>query len=606
MRYLLGFALALSACARGAAPAATGAKAAGVSAAPATARPAAAPPFTRAPAPAASAASPMLLAAKQELERSVRALGGQPLPPYYLAYQLTDRTEATVNASLGAIVSSDVDRRRSLDVDVRVGGYQLDNTRRLRGERHGFFGGSETGSTAVALDDDPMALRSATWLATDRQYKSAVEQLVKVKANQAVKVEQEDDSADFSHEAPATSLEPTVGLTFDRTAWEGLVRDWSRAFRDYPEVHLSQVQLSVQAINRGFVSSEGSLLQSGRQHAQIRIFASTTAPDGMELSRYESIDAPSLGELPRPEVVRDRVTRVIDDLRALRQAPVALPYVGPAILEGRAAGVFFHEIFGHRVEGHRQKDEEEGQTFTKKLGEAIMPGFIDVYDDPTLESVGDTHLNGFYRYDDEGVAAAKASLVEGGVLKGFLMSRSPIRGFSQSNGHGRREEGNSVVSRQGNLVVQPRTSVTPAELKGLLIAEVARQGLPYGLRFTVVEGGYTTTRRQGAQAFKVLPVMVYRIYPDGREELVRGADLEGTPLTALSRIVAAADDFTVFNGFCGAESGYVPVAAISPSLLIGQVEIARKGKGQDKPPILPAPPLVPSAEPTRQARGVTP
>ena len=222
---------------------------------------------------------------------------------------------------------------------------------------------------------------------------------------------------------------------------------------------------------------------------------------------------------------------MIADLKALRRAPLADPYIGPAILEGRAAGVFFHEIFGHRVEGHRQKNDEEGQTFAKKIGEPIMPSFISVYDDPTLARIGDVDLNGFYRFDDEGVVAQRATLVDGGVLKGFLLSRSPTRGFHQSNGHGRRQEGRAVTSRQGNLVVEPKVAVPVAELRRRLREEAQRQGKPYGLLFRDISGGFTNTARGGPQAFKVLPIIVYRVWVDGRpDELVRGVDLVGTPL----------------------------------------------------------------------------
>ncbi len=281
---------------------------------------------------------------------------------------------------------------------------------------------------------------------------------------------------------------------------------------------------------------------------------------------------------------------VINDLIALRKAPLADPYVGPAILEGRAAGVYFHEIFGHRVEGHRQKGHVEGQTFAKQVGKEVLPTFIDVYDDPTIAGLAGVELNGFYRVDDEAVVSQRASLVEGGVLKGFLMSRSPARGFNHSNGHGRRQAGRPVVARQGNLIVHPRRVTTPEALKERLLLEVKRQGKPYGLRFTVVEGGFTNTSRHGAQFFKVKPVMVYKIFPDGHEELVRGADIEGTPLTSISKVQLAANDMVVFNGYCGAESGMVPVSAASPSLLVSTVEIARRMTGKERPPILPAPP----------------
>jgi TldD protein len=252
--------------------------------------------------------------------------------------------------------------------------------------------------------------------------------------------------------------------------------------------------------------------------------------------------------------------------------------------------VFFHEVFGHRIEGHRQKNEAEGQTFAKKVGQPIMPSFIDVFDDPTIAKLNGTDLNGFYRYDDEGVPGSRASLVEHGVLQTFLLGRSPTRGFVHSNGHGRRAAGNSVVARQGNLVVSPEKTVDRATLQRMLLDQVKAQGKPYGLVFRELDGGFTMTQRFSPQAFKLLPIMVYRVYPDGHEQLVRGADLEGTPLEALGDIVAAGDDIATFNGFCGAESGFVPVAASAPSLLVSHIEVAKKPKADDKPPILPPPP----------------
>jgi predicted Zn-dependent protease len=296
-----------------------------------------------------------------------------------------------------------------------------------------------------------------------------------------------------------------------------------------------------------------------------------------------------VGALPSDDKIAAAVQTVIADLLALRKAPLVDPYAGPAILDGRAAGVFFHEIFGHRIEGHRQKDEEEGQTFARKVGEAIMPSFLDVYDDPSISVLNGVQLNGYYPFDDEAIKGQRVPLVEKGILRNFLMSRSPARGFVHSNGHGRRERGHRVVSRQANLVVDPVTTTTPAALKQRLIDEVRAQGKPFGLRFREITGGYTNTTRMGTQAFKVLPVMVYRVYVDGREELVRGVDLEGTPLVALARIEAAANDFAVFNGVCGAESGWVPVSASSPSILVSQIEITRRQKGHDRPPLLPAP-----------------
>ena len=331
-------------------------------------------------------------------------------------------------------------------------------------------------------------------------------------------------------------------------------------------------------------------MQTADDYVRVFIEANTRAEDGMELERFESFDAETIEGLGGEAAMEKAADAVIADLKALRRAPPAEPYAGPAILEGKAAGVFFHEIFGHRVEGHRQKSEEEGQTFAKKVGEPIMPSFISVWDDPTLQKLDGVDLNGFYRFDDEGVYARRAPLVDGGILRGFLLSRSPTRGFSVSNGHGRRQEGRSIVSRQGNLVVEPSLVVSHEALRQMLRDEARRQGKLYGLSFKDISGGFTNTARGGPQAFKVLPILVYRVWVDGRpDELVRGVDLVGTPLSALSKIMAASDDYQTFNGYCGAESGFVPVSATSPSLLVQQIETERRDKGSDKPPVLPAP-----------------
>jgi predicted Zn-dependent protease len=289
------------------------------------------------------------------------------------------------------------------------------------------------------------------------------------------------------------------------------------------------------------------------------------------------------------------ITTVTADLDALHGAPLAEPYAGPAILEGRAAAVFFHEVFGHRIEGHRQKDESGGQTFASQVGREIMPDWLSVYDDPTLLTANGLQLNGFYRFDDEGVRAQRASLVESGKLVGFLMGRNPIQGFPTSNGHGRRQPGFDPVARQGNLIVQSTHSVERTELEKMLIAEIKKQRRPYGMVFTDISGGFTNTTAFAAQSFKVNPVMAYRLYPDGRRELVRGIDISGTPLVALQSIRAASREIETFNGICGAESGWVPVSASAPSLLLEKLEVEKSFTPPDRPPVLTPPAIRTSA-----------
>ena len=531
-------------------------------------------------------ASPVLTALSREMDRYKATFAKQKEPrPYFLGYQVIERQAVELEAMAGAITREHEEHSRVLGVEVRVGDYGLDNTNPAAG-----YGMGWGGSWLLPLEDDVARLRPTIWLATERSQRQSREAFAEVKAKIAVKAKEEELSSDFSREEPLVRVMPTATVKVDLEAWKARLRRLAAPLAAHPGVYFSQVKLMASADNRYLVNSEGSRVQTGRTYARVGIMGHTRAEDGMDLIRSETVDAGDLSRLEAEELIMAKVKQVISDLAALRKAPLTDPYIGPAILEGRAAGVYFHEIFGHRVEGHRQKGHLEGQTFAKQVGKQVLPTFIDVYDDPTITGMVGVELNGFYQVDDEGVLAQRASLVEGGVLKGFLMSRDPARGFNRSNGHGRRQEGRPVVSRQGNLIVHPTRVTTPEALKARLLLEIKRQNKPYGLRFTVVEGGFTNTSRYGAQFFKVKPVMVYRVYPDGHEQLVRGADIEGTPLTSISQVQLAANDMVVFNGYCGAESGMVPVSAASPSLLVSKVEIARRMTGKERPPILPAPP----------------
>jgi predicted Zn-dependent protease len=379
-------------------------------------------------------------------------------------------------------------------------------------------------------------------------------------------------------------------IGFAAAEWEKRVRKLSAAFVDKPGVLTSQVSVMLRRETRYLVNTEGTRVVHGRIFARIMITAQTRAADGMNLATSETFDAEDAARLADDKTVLAAIDRISKQLEGLRTAPPAEPFVGPAVLSGRAAGVFFHEIFGHRVEGHRQKDETEGQTFTKSLGTKVLPEFLSISFDPTRRSANGIDLNGSYRYDDEGIPAQKVDVVQAGVLKTFLMSRSPVLNITKSNGHGRRQPGFEVVSRQSNLIVESANQVPEAKLREMLREELRRQNKPYGLYFEEVTGGYTQTRRSGLQAFTVVPIVVYRVYADGRpDELVRGVDIVGTPLASFAKILATSDRTDVFNGYCGAESGSVPVSAVAPALLVGEIETQRKEKSADRPPLLPKP-----------------
>ena len=537
--------------------------------------------------------SALLSILSEELEYATQRLAmPDGTKPYFLAYTITDHQRVWVSAELGALTSTDQDHRRSLDVDVRVGDHSVDNSHKIRG-RYPSFDPSDYMSgapTAIPLENDPVAIKQALWLATDGKFKSAANKYQRVLTNLKTMVEEEDRSDDFSREDPSYYLEPEVNLDLDRAAWERSLREVSTLAREHPLIYSSSISLVATAENRYMVTSEGTRLQTGRKLFRVSLVASTKAEDGMELRQTFNFNAASEQALPSEREVAEAFRDVIEQVLALREAPLVEPYIGPAILMNRASGVFFHEIFGHRIEGHRQKDVEEGQTFTKKIGEPVLPDFISIHDDPTRATFEGKDLRGHYRFDDEGVAAQDVALVEEGILKTFLLSRSPVENFPKSNGHGRRSPGRSVVARQGNLIVTSTRQVSYDELRKLLIEECREQGKPYGLLFEDIAGGFTGTRRMGPQSFKVLPIVVYQVYADGRpDELVRGVDIVGTPLTCFSKIVCTGDDPDIFNGTCGAESGWVPVSAASPSILVSEIEIEKRRREQDKPPILQPP-----------------
>ncbi|MEO5741740.1 MAG: metallopeptidase TldD-related protein [Vicinamibacterales bacterium] len=526
---------------------------------------------------------------RDELSRNVDVLKQQPVPAYYSAYTLYDSRSTQILASFGAIDRSDESHQRFATVEVRVGDYQLDNTHPIRGDVRALS--PRLVQVSLPLSDEEKPIRLALWRATDRGYKQASEALTRVNTNVAAKVQDENPAPDFSREEKQEYSGNSASYSLDKQAWEARLRRVSAVFSEDPLVLRSQVSLTVEADNRYYVNSEGSQIVTGDVGGRIFIQGVTKAEDGMELPLYTSYFATSPDVLPDERQLVAEARAMVDLLARLRKAPLVEPFSGPAILSGRAAGVFFHEIFGHRVEGNRQRNADDGQTFTSRVGLPVLPAFLSVTFDPTVRKIGNVELMGHYLYDDQGVKAQRVTVVDDGVLKTFLLDRAPLRTFPKSNGHGRAEPGFLPVSRQSNLQVESSKTVSREQLMDRLRDEARRQGKPFGLLFDNIEGGFTTTGRGSPNAFNVLPNVVYRIYTDGRApELVRGVDLIGTPLAAFGKIIATDDRIDVFNGVCGAESGGVPVSASSPSLLVSEVEVQKKIQSQETRPILPAPP----------------
>jgi TldD protein len=527
----------------------------------------------------------LLSTMEKELHRGQAELAKQDPAPYFTSYNVTDGESLFILSAQGGILNSAHARHRSADVSMRIGAPALDNT-------HDQERSSGITSGQLPEQDDPDAIARVLWKLTYEQYRKARQSYTNVKTKTAVRAKDEDDSPDFSQEKPSTYIDKTPLPAFpEQKTWEELARRYSASFRQYPQVEESLVFLSATKGLSYLVSTEGTKIVTADAVFRIMIQAETRADDGMELMRVETFQFSDPAKIPSEAEIAASVQKMANDLSALRAAPLAEPFSGPALLSGRAAAVFFHEVLGHRVEGQRQRGRDEGQTFTKKVNEKILPDFLSVADDPTLRTLDGTELSGFYRYDDDGIPAARVEVVTDGVLKNFLMGRLPVKNFSNSNGHGRAQAGRMPVGRQGNLIVTSSKTMPDAQLRTRFIEEIKKQGKPYGLYFEDIQGGFTLTTRDLPQAFQVLPVMVWRVYADGRpDELVRGVDIVGTPLTILTQIAATGDTTSVFNGICGAESGSVPVSAAAPAMLFSEMEVQKRKYGDTRPPILPPPP----------------
>lgn len=540
---------------------------------------------------AAESDSVVMQALKEEMARSFSRLkNAGDAPVYYIAYRVFEREVANVSGDYGSIKEKfEVSKSRTLDVEFRVGSPKLDNSHKIpSGSDRETFGYE----VQIPFEDDKMALRNIIWLKTDAAFRLAQKKFAQVKANKDVLVAEEDRSDDYVVEKPQISFSPKRLMNVDHVLWQSQVRESSAVFRDFPFIRTGDVDLTAQRLRRYLVTSTGAAIEDERISYDARLYADTVANDGMVLWLIDRAEVDDVKRMPDAATLKSMARRLGESLDRLRKSQIAQPYAGPAILQGKAAAVFFHEIFGHRIEGHRQKDESEGRTFTDKVGMPVMPKFISVIDDASTAKLGKNILNGYYKFDDEGVPSQKVVLVDRGVLRRFLMSSSPIRGFKNSNGHGRCREGHAPVARQANLMVvaDAKNQVSPQELRALLIKETKRQKKPYGLIFDDIEGGSTLTRSSDPQIYNLYPLRVTKVYADGRpDELLRGVDIVGTPLASLELILAAGNDMQTFNGVCGAESGWIPVSASSPSLLVKTIEVARQAKSHNKPPLLPDP-----------------
>jgi len=528
----------------------------------------------------------VLQAMEDELNRSQQELKLEGYEaPYFISYQIKDNEFYSIKGKYGAIASSNNDRVRRLYVDVRVGDYDFDNSIKGRsGGRISFHDASE-----VPVDNDPDAIRAALWQATDLAYKEALTQYFNKKASNVQEIK-DIDSKSFTKETSHTYFGPELELPFNASEWENKIRGISSVYKNYKELTNADIVMTAQQETVYFTNTEGTSYIRDEVLYSIDVQVTTRAEDGKTISNYRNLYYVSPEEIPSVKELKAIVNEMVEETLEMRSAEVLSPVSVPALLEPEAAGVVFHEAVGHRLEGERQIDDDEGQTFKEKVGKKIIPPFLSIIDDPSMKDFNGTHLIGYYPFDDQGVPGERVVLVENGILRNFLLSRTPVNGFERSNGHGRASYGRAPIARMSNTIIESDSEYSKEKLKELLIEEVKRQNKPFGLLIKSMKGGETNTSSYNFQAYRATPVVIYKVDPKtGEETPVRDIEIVGTPLVSINKIIATGDDYSVFNGFCGAESGYVPVSTVAPSILVSEIEFQRKSSKKEKLPLLPPP-----------------
>lgn len=534
----------------------------------------------------------LLLILQEELNREVEGLNQEEEPPYYMSFRVDHISRTNIVASFGNIMSHDQSTNRVFTPQIRIGDYSFDNTHEFNQNTGGFDGGyMNFGYVELPLENNKLAIQHSIWLSVDNAYKNALREFHQKKNR---KTDTPKDTVnDFTKEKASVYFENQFQeekIKVDENSIIEKLKTFSNILSADSSVFSSNVSLRYGHDRKYFISTEGASIVQNSMLSQLQIIAMVKNKEGNVIPQHFSI----IGKHPEELLSDPKISTQINELMALldklKNAKTAEPYAGPAILSAEASGVFFHEIFGHRVEGHRLEMAYDGQTFTDKIGEKVLPKNFSVISDPTIDSIFEFNLIGSYVYDDEGVKSEKVTLVENGLLKDFLMSRKPLSEIRNSNGHGRAQIGNKPVSRQSNLIITASKTYSDKELRKRLISECKKQKKEYGYYFKSVIGGFTITDRFNPNVFNIIPSEVYRIYVDGRpDELVTGVELIGTPLTMFSNILYAGDNYGFFSGFCGAESGYIPVSAVSPAIFVKKIETQKGMEMKAESPLLPSP-----------------
>jgi len=521
------------------------------------------------PLPAEAASDPILKALQSELVRSKSQLKMENVgSPFYIEYRIFDVEQFDASAAFGALRDQNRTRMRMLRAVVRLGDYKLDS----------FFNAGQGVSDILPLDNDELAIRHQVWLATDQAYKRASEAFSNKKAQlKQLNVEQPVD--DFARAEPAVSIGPVAKLDADPAQWMKMLESATSVYRNDPQIQSFSGNMNFTVFTQYYVNSEGTITRGGSTHFQVLLSAMAQAPDGMRLERSPQYTADHIEELPTPDQFQDDALKLVADMKRLREAPVVdEEYRGPVLFSNDAATDMFFDLVVPNILGRRPQPGRPARTvgaYASSWKARVLPTFLSVVDDPTMDIFAGHGLGGSYKVDDEGVPASPVTVVDNGILVNYLIGRAPIRDFLASNGHGRASGNGNTAPAPGNLFFRPSKTSTRDELKKELIDTCRSRGLKYGY-FVDTLGP------------RLAPRMLYRVWADdGHEELVRGAVFNELDIRALrSDLVAAGDDPLVSN-----RTGLPFMTIVSPSVLFDELEVKRADNTKEKLPDYPAPAL---------------
>jgi len=564
----------------------------------------------------------VLKALQDELQRSMQKLQLASLEkPYFIAYTVQDGTTQSASASLGSLLNKSETRARYLTVEVRVGDYSFDNTNFLTMP----FGAQGVtrlfgGTVAIPLDDDYREIRRQVWLATDSAYKKALEDMSRKRGALRNKTQTE-RLPDFSKEESVTLKDDSSPVAANLEEIGRLVREVSAAFKTSPDVETSTVRMRVSNLRSLYVNSEGSSFTRVTPSVAFIATAATQATDGMPLQDFVAFFGRSLKDIPAQPQLVARVEELGKRLEALRAAPLLDRYSGPVLFEGQAAAELFSQVFASKLLAARRPVADNPQfemvlgsmenPFLDKLGARVLPEFLSVVDNPALEQVNGMPLAVRYPVDDEGVRARETTLVDHGILKTLLATRSPVSGIEHSTGNRR---GPGILP--SNLIVSAEKGLSDAALREQLLKLVIQRGKAYGIIVRRLGNPALKASQQDMLSMFVQrargeesvedPILAYKVFPDGREELIRNADLAGISLASFKEIVAASSAQTVYSApfvartlgmfqtfsffeIAQGEGGAPIVSLAVPSLLFDDVTLRKPSGEIPKPPVSPPP-----------------